>query len=220
VLVDDAALQKAEDDLATSKEQHVQAQIAATEANAHLSAAQARHDQLAPQVAHLPADQQSLQAQIDKRELDIRAADNAQTQADALQAKLNNAQVQLQQLTVSNQAAQNAVQQKLSAFEQQSVLLAERQAQVPAEWQEVGELERAIASSNAELQRIAQLQTQAQTALLAKQEVQQNLNGQLNQCTQQLQQAQAVLQAMPSEHTLQELQDQVNQLTLEKTACQ
>ena len=220
VLVDDAALQRAEDDLATSKELYVQAQIAATEANAHLSAAQARHNQLAPQVAHLPADQQSLQAQIDKREMDIRAAENAQTQADTLQAQLNNAQAQLQELTATNRAAQIVARQKQSAFDQQSVLLTERQAQVPAEWQEVGELERAIASSNAELQRIAQLQTQAQTALLAKQEVQQNLNGQLNQCTQQLQQAQAVLQAMPSEHTLQELQDQVNQLTLEKTACQ
>jgi exonuclease SbcC len=220
VLVDDVALQKAEDDLATSKEQHVQAQIAATEANAHLSAAQARHDQLAPQVAHLQTDQESLQAQIDTRELDIRAANNAQTQAAALEAELNNAQVQLQQLTVSNQAAQNAAQQKQSAFDQQSVLLAERQAQVPAEWQEAGALELAIASAKAELQRITQMQTQSQTALLAKQGVQQNLNGQLNQCTQQLQQAQAVLQAMPAEHTLQELQDKVTQLTLEKTECQ
>ena len=102
VLVDDAALQRAEDDLATSKEQHVQAQIAATEANAHLSAAQARHDQLAPQVALLPVDQQRLQAQIAKRELDISAANNAQTQADTLQTQLNNAQVQLQQLKAPN----------------------------------------------------------------------------------------------------------------------
>jgi exonuclease SbcC len=220
VLVDDAALQKAEDDLATSNEQHVQAQLASTKADAHLSAAQTRYDHLAPQVAHLQTDQESLQAQIDTRELDITTANNAQTQAAALETELNNAQVQLQQLTVSNQAAQNAAQQKQSAFDQQSVLLAERQAQVPAEWQEAGALESAIESAQAELQRIAQIQTQAQTALLAKQEIQQNINGQLNQCTQQLQQAQAVLQAMPAELTLPELQQQVTQLTLERTECQ
>lgn len=220
LLVDDAVLQTAEDDLATAKDQHVQAQIAATKANADLSAAQIRHDQLAPQVALLQADQQILQTQIAERELDISAAKKAQTQSDKLQAQLNNAQAQLQQLTVNNQTAQIAAQQKQSALEQQRVLLAERLAQVPAAWQEAGALELAIANSNIELQRIAQLKTQAQAALQAKQEVQQTLNGQLSECTQQLLQAQALLQAMPVERTLQELQDQVTQLTLEKTTCQ
>ena len=220
VLVDDAVLQTAEDNLATAKEQHVQAQMAATKANADLSASQTRHDQLAPQVALLPADQQSLQAQIAIRKLDINAAKKAQIQADTLQAQLSNAHDQLQQLIVNNQTAQIAAQQKKSAFEQQNVLLAERQAQVPAAWQEAGALELAISNSNAELQRIAQLKTQAQASLQAKQEVQQTLKGQLSECSQHLLQAQALLQAMPAEHTLQELQDQVTQLTLEKTTCQ